>query len=58
MSTGSLRRSADQSVRGDSERSWTVPRADIEAKNLDLKAVNPHAKSQEDARAPEELRGV
>jgi type I restriction enzyme M protein len=41
--------------RGDSERSWTVTRADIEAKNFDLKAVNPHAKSQEDTRTPEEL---
>jgi type I restriction enzyme M protein len=41
--------------RGDSDRSWTVPRADIEAKNYDLKAVNPHAKSNEDTRTPEEL---
>jgi type I restriction enzyme M protein len=44
--------------RGDSERSWTVTRADIEAKNFDLKAVNPHAKSQEDTRTPEELLDV
>jgi len=41
--------------RADSERSWTVPRSDIEAKNYDLKAVNPNAKSQEDTRTPEEL---
>ena len=41
--------------RGDSDRSWTVPRADIEAKNYDLKAVNPDAKSTEDTRTPEEL---
>ena len=41
--------------RGDSDRSWTVPRADIEAKNFDLKAVNPNAKSNEDTRTPEEL---
>jgi type I restriction enzyme M protein len=41
--------------RVDSDRSWTVPRADIEAKNYDLKAVNPHAKSNEDTRTPEEL---
>jgi type I restriction enzyme M protein len=41
--------------RADSERSWTVPRADIEAKNFDLKAVNPNAKSNEDTRTPEEL---
>ena len=41
--------------RADSDRSWTVPRADIEAKNYDLEAVNPHAKSHEDTRTPEEL---
>jgi type I restriction enzyme M protein len=41
--------------RADSERSWTVPRAEIEAKNYDLKAVNPHAKVEEDTRTPEEL---
>ncbi|OFV95122.1 MAG: hypothetical protein A3F68_10650 [Acidobacteria bacterium RIFCSPLOWO2_12_FULL_54_10] len=41
--------------RGDSERSWTVNRAEIEAKNYDLKAVNPNAKSNEDTRTPEEL---
>ena len=42
-------------TRGDSDRSWTVPRAAIDAKNFDLKAVNPHAKSTEDTRTPEEL---
>jgi type I restriction enzyme M protein len=42
-------------ARGDSDRSWTIPRAEIEAKNFDLKAVNPHAKSQEDTRTPGEL---
>lgn len=41
--------------RGDSERSWTVTRAEIEAKNYDLKAVNPNAKNDEDTRTPEEL---
>src|SRR6266513_1202780 len=41
--------------RGDSERSWTVSRADIEAKGYDLKAVNPYAKGVEDTRTPEEL---
>ncbi len=30
-------------------------RIDIEANNYDLKAVNPHAKSNEDTRTPEEL---
>lgn len=41
--------------RADSERSWTVERAAIEAKNFDLKAVNPNAKAEEDGRTPEEL---
>jgi len=41
--------------RADSEHSWTVTRAEIEARNYDLKAVNPHAKSDEDTRTPEEL---
>jgi type I restriction enzyme M protein len=41
--------------RGDSERSWTVTRAQIEAKNYDLKAVNPNAKVEEDTRTPEEI---
>ena len=44
--------------RGDSDRSWTVTRAAIDAKNYDLKAVNPHAKSNEDTRTPEELLDV
>ncbi|HXW14426.1 MAG TPA: N-6 DNA methylase, partial [Terriglobia bacterium] len=43
------------SERGESDRSWTVRRAEIEAKNYDLKAVNPHAKSSQDTRTPEEL---
>ncbi len=30
-------------------------RQEIEAKNYDLKAVNPNAKSEEDTRTPEEL---
>ena len=42
-------------ARGDSERSWTVTRQEIEEKNYDLKAVNPNAKSTEDTRTPEEL---
>jgi type I restriction enzyme M protein len=41
--------------RANSDRSWTVPRIDIEAKDFDLKAVNPHARSSEDTRTPEEL---
>jgi type I restriction enzyme M protein len=42
--------------RADSERSWTVTRQEIEAKNYDLKAVNPNAKNNQDTRTPEELR--
>jgi len=44
--------------RADSERSWTVTRQQIEARNFDLKAVNPNAKSDEDTRTPEELLAV
>ena len=39
----------------DSERSWCVPVEDIQAKNYDLKAVNPNRKGDEDLRTPEEL---
>ncbi|HWP28463.1 MAG TPA: N-6 DNA methylase [Chloroflexota bacterium] len=41
--------------RGDSERSWTVTRAEIEARNYDLKAVNPHARSDGPTPTPAEL---
>jgi type I restriction enzyme M protein len=41
--------------RGESERSWTVTRGQIEAKGFDLKAVNPNAKREQDTRTPEEL---
>jgi type I restriction enzyme M protein len=41
--------------RADSDRSWTVTRDEIEAKNYDLKAVNPNAKTEEDTRTPGEL---
>jgi type I restriction enzyme M protein len=44
--------------RGDGDHSWTVSRADIEAKNFDLKAVNPNAKSTEDTRTPVQLLAV
>jgi type I restriction enzyme M protein len=42
-------------TREGSEHSWTVSRADIEAKGYDLKAVNPNAKNREDTRTTEEL---
>ena len=41
--------------RADSDRSWTISRAEIDAKNYDLKAVNPNRKSDADTRTPEEL---
>ena len=44
--------------RADSERSWTLTRDEIEARNFDLKAVNPNAKSTEDTRTPEELLDI
>jgi type I restriction enzyme M protein len=48
-------RSGGSVERLDSERSWTVTRDEIEARNYDLKAVNPHRVVEEDARTPEEL---
>jgi type I restriction enzyme M protein len=42
-------------ARPDSERSWTVTRDEIEARNYDLKAANPHRIVNEDTRTPEEL---
>ena len=42
-------------ARGDSDRTWTVTREEIEALNYDLKAVNPNAKAEEDLRKPDEL---
>jgi type I restriction enzyme M protein len=44
--------------RADSEHSWTLSRDEIEARNFDLKAVNPNAKSTEDTRTPEELLDI
>ena len=41
--------------RVDSQRSWTVDRAAVIARNYDLKAVNPNAKNDQDMRTPEEL---
>lgn len=41
-----------------SDRSWRVPIEKIEAKDCDLKAVNPNRKSIEDTRAPEELIAI
>ena len=44
--------------RADSELSWTLSRDEIEARNFDLKAVNPNARSTEDTRTPEELLDI
>jgi len=41
--------------RADSERSWSVSREEIVAKNYDLKAVNPNGKNDGDTRTPAEL---
>ena len=41
--------------RADSTRSWSVPRCEIEARNYDLKAINPNHTIQVDTRTPEEL---
>ena len=42
-------------TRADSDRSWTITREAIIAKNYDLKAVNPNAKTEEDTRTPKDL---
>jgi type I restriction enzyme M protein len=42
----------------ESERSWCVPIEEIEARNYDIKAVNPNRKSNEDTRTPEELISI
>ncbi len=42
-------------TRTDSERSWTVPIAELEKRGYDLKAVNPNARSTGDDRNPIEL---
>lgn len=41
--------------RSDSDHSWTVTRAAIEARGYDIKAVNPHVKADVDTRTPAEL---
>ncbi|MBM3316176.1 N-6 DNA methylase, partial [candidate division WOR-3 bacterium] len=44
--------------REESERTWSVPRAELEKRGLDLKAVNPNRKVEEDTRTPEQLLDV
>lgn len=45
-------------TRAESALSWWVERAALDAKNLDLKAVNPNAKNDQDNRTPEELLDI
>jgi len=42
----------------DSDRSWTVTREQIVAKDYDLKATNPHAKATQDTRTPTDLLDI
>ena len=42
-------------TRADSARSWTITRAEMEARGYDMKAVNPTAKAAGDTRTPLEL---
>ena len=44
--------------RADGKRSWTVSREEIEARNYDLKAVNPNRSDAGDARTPADLIAV
>ncbi|MCL0032093.1 type I restriction-modification system subunit M [Dehalococcoidia bacterium] len=44
--------------RGESENSWIVTREEIEAKNYDLKAVNPNKKEEVDSRTPDDLLNI
>ncbi|MDP2924135.1 MAG: N-6 DNA methylase [Candidatus Omnitrophota bacterium] len=44
--------------REDSERSWKVKIEDIQAKNYDIKAVNPNRKVVQDTRTPQELIAI
>lgn len=44
--------------RGDSDRSWTITRQEIEDKNFDLKAVNPNKVNEEDDRTPTQLLDI
>jgi len=41
--------------REDSDRSWTIKRAEIEKRSYDLKAVNPNRKHVADERTPLEI---
>jgi type I restriction enzyme M protein len=42
-------------TRGEGPRSWSVSRADLAARNYDLKASNPTARSTDDTRTPSQL---
>ena len=48
----------DPSTHELSDSAWCVPVEDIQAKNYDLKAVNPNRKGDEDSRTPEDLLAI
>ena len=45
-------------ARADSENSWSVARSEIEARNYDLKAVNPNRKEEIDTRTTQDLLDI
>jgi type I restriction enzyme M protein len=50
--------SAQLPTRAATAKSWTVTRAEIEARGFDLKAVNPNVVDEEDKRTPSQLLDV
>jgi type I restriction enzyme M protein len=50
--------SAQLPTRAATAKSWTVTRAEIEARGFDLKAVNPNVVEEEDKRTPSQLLDV
>ena len=59
LTLGALRGVLPAPARAGRQRTcWTVERKEIEARNYDLKAVNPNAKRDEDTRTPEELLDI
>ena len=45
----------DHQTSAESERSWTVTRAEIQERGYNLNAMNPNRVVEEDTRSPEEL---
>lgn len=44
--------------RADSDNSWTVKREELEGRNYDLKAINPHKQAIVDTRTPDDLLAI